>query len=147
MLDHLQLNAVPGGCGFSGFSGISLIDISQLHMISGDRLHLLGQVLNLLAVLLAGRSDMQGQQVSQRINRRMHFRSLAPLGPIVSGSRTGLRRGLDGNLGGRGRRARWSFEIGFSSLFEISDRLPSTDSSAGEEMVALTATIYIKVNH
>ena len=37
---------------------------------------------------------MQGQQMPQRIDRRMNLRALAPLGPVVAGARSRFRRRL-----------------------------------------------------
>src|SRR5260370_11011883 len=54
VLDHLQLNAVLGGRALGGFPGVALVDIGKLHMVSGDPLHLLGELLHLGAILLLG---------------------------------------------------------------------------------------------
>ena len=37
---------------------------------------------------------MQRQQMAQRVHRRMHLRSLPPLGPVVSAARARFRRRL-----------------------------------------------------
>ena len=59
-----------------GFSRVSLIDIGQLHLVSGDLLYLLCKLLDLCAILLAGRSYMQRQQVSQRVHPACTFTPL-----------------------------------------------------------------------
>jgi hypothetical protein len=94
VLDHLQVNAVPGGRAVSGLSGVALVDVGKFHVVSGDLLHRFGELLHLGAALLAGGGDMQGEQVAQGVHRSVHLGSFAPLGAIVSGPRTRLRRGL-----------------------------------------------------
>src|SRR6202166_5236625 len=61
VLDDLQLNAVPGGCAVSGFSGVALVNVGKFHMVSGDLLHRFGELAHLGAVLLVGGGDMQGE--------------------------------------------------------------------------------------
>ena len=48
------------------------------HVLPRNLLHLLGQFAHLSAILFVGRSHMQGQQMPQRIDRRMNLRALAP---------------------------------------------------------------------
>src|SRR3984885_16203577 len=91
VLDHFELDPMLGGGGLGGFSGVSLIDISKLHLVSGYLLHLFGELLHLSAILLIGGRDVQGKQVAQGVHRGMHLRSFAPLGPIVSSPRPRLR--------------------------------------------------------
>lgn len=81
MLDHLQLNAMLRRSILRGFSRISLIDIGQLHMVPSDLLHLLRQLLDLCAVLFAGRGDMQGQQVPSVSTAAWTFDPLRRLAP------------------------------------------------------------------
>ena len=50
---------------------------------------------HLRPVLLIGRSDVQGQQMSQGIDRRMHLGPFASLGAVVSRTVTRFRCGLD----------------------------------------------------
>ena len=64
-----------------GFSRVSLIDIGQLLLVSGDLLYLLCKLLDLCAILLAGRSYMQRQQVSQRVHPACTFTPLRRLAP------------------------------------------------------------------
>ena len=94
VLDHLHLNAVPGGRAVRGFSGVALVDVGKFHVVSGHLLRRFGELVHLGAVLLVGGGDMQGEQVAQGVHRSVHLGSFAPLGAIVSGPRTRLRRGL-----------------------------------------------------
>ena len=66
---------------FGGLASVTLIDISQLDMFSRNLLHLLGQFAHLSAILLVGRCHMQGQQMPQRIDRRMTPEPLRRLAP------------------------------------------------------------------
>ena len=68
VFDHLQLDAVPGGRALGGFSGVTLVDVAQLHLVSGDPLHLFGELFHLGAVLLVGGCDIQSKQVAQSVN-------------------------------------------------------------------------------
>jgi hypothetical protein len=66
MFDDLQLDAVTG-CGlFSSVASVTLIDISKLHMVSGNLLHLGNDPFHLRSMLLFGGGHMQRQQMSQR---------------------------------------------------------------------------------
>ena len=51
-------------------------------MFSGDLLHFSSELFDLRPILLIGGRYMEGQQMSQRVDRRMHLRSLAPLGTV-----------------------------------------------------------------
>src|SRR5215217_2058761 len=94
MLDHFESDAVL--CGL--LARVSLIDVGQLDVLPGRFLYLLGELLELLSVVLVGRSDAQSDQVSQSVNRIMHFRALLVLVSIVAAPRAAL--------GGRPQRAR-----------------------------------------
>ena len=88
--DALQLRA---GClllgGFDrGRAGVALVNIGDLDGVAGHRLHLFGQRCHLRAV---GRHDGQRQQVAECIDRDVHLRPFAALGPIVAGSCAALR--------------------------------------------------------
>lgn len=96
VLDNCQLNARHRRCIFGRLCGVFPIDIGQLHMISGGPLHLSGQAPELVPILFAGGDRMQCKQESQHTDRRMHLRLLAPLGTVVSGSRTRRRRKFQG---------------------------------------------------
>ena len=76
-------------------SGVALIDKGHLDRASGNGLHILGQGLDLGAVALIGSSDAQRQQVSQRVDRDVNLRSLAPFRSVVSGAGSALGRGLE----------------------------------------------------
>lgn len=94
MLDHLQLQAVfLGGLGVVR-PGITLIHISQFHVVAGHLLHLFGQGCDLLAIDLVSRRHGQRHQVPERIDRDVNLRSLAALGPVVTGTSARLRRRL-----------------------------------------------------
>src|SRR5215217_3367614 len=98
MLDHFESDAVLC-CGLGGLlARVSLIDVGQLDVLPGRFLYLLGELLELLSVVLVGRSDAQSEQVSQSVNRSMHFRALLVLVSIVAAPRAAL--------GGRPQRAR-----------------------------------------
>ncbi|KVP17706.1 hypothetical protein WJ84_13970 [Burkholderia ubonensis] len=91
MLDHLQLNAVALCCLTSRFAGIALIHVRKRHALAGQFLYRMRQLLDLFAILLIGRCHMQCQQLTQSIDRQMHFRTLAALRAVVAGACTGFR--------------------------------------------------------
>ena len=80
MFDDLQLNAMLGGCVLGVFSGVALVDVGKFHMVFGDLLHRCGELFYLRAVLLAGSSDMQGQQVPQRLESTELYRRISVSG-------------------------------------------------------------------
>ena len=96
-LDHLQLDAVRGGRGRWLLAGVALVDVGQLDVLAGHRLHRCGQRRHLRALLLVGGRHQQRQQVAQGVDGGMDLRSLAPLVPVVAGARAAL--------GGRLQRA------------------------------------------
>ena len=64
-----QFDAVPArGCGRL-FAGVALIDEGDLDVIVSGRLHDLGQMLDLSAVIGVGRRDVQGQKMAERVHR------------------------------------------------------------------------------
>jgi hypothetical protein len=71
------------------------LDMGHLDMFSGDLLHLFGQRFYLGTVLLVCRSTVQRQQMTQRIDGRMHLGSLAPPGSVVASACARFGRGLD----------------------------------------------------
>ena len=88
---HFQLQPVLF-CGLSrSFARITLVDVCHCDVVAGQLLHRPGQLADLGAILIVGRSHMQGQQVPQRIHGGMDLRALAPFGSVVSGPRTRLR--------------------------------------------------------
>src|SRR5215217_7517656 len=98
MLDHFESDAVL--CGGLGrlLARVSLIDVGQLDVLSRRFLYLLGELLELLSVVLVGRSDAHSEQVSQSVHRRMHLRALLVFVSVVATPRAAL--------GGRPQRAR-----------------------------------------
>src|SRR5579875_3055698 len=86
MFDDLQLDAMLFGGRGGVFSRVSLIGKSQFDMFTSYLLHLSRQLAHLSAVLFIGRSHVQSQQMTQRVHHRMHLRSLASLGSIVTGA-------------------------------------------------------------
>src|ERR671921_2231508 len=98
MLDHFESDAVL--CGGLGrlLARVSLIDVSQLHVLPGRFLYLLGELLELLSVVLVGRAHAHSEQVSQSVHRSMHLRALLVLVSVVAAPRAAL--------GGRPQRAR-----------------------------------------
>ena len=71
-LDHLQRDALRASSGLSCIlSRVALVHIRQCHALIGKILYRLCQLFHLRPVLLIGRSDVQGQQMSQGIDRRM----------------------------------------------------------------------------
>src|SRR5215213_4552335 len=91
---------------FGGFlPAVALIDVSQLHRLSGHFLHGLGQLADVLSLLLVSRADSQGEQVPQGIHGRVNLRALLSFGPVVAAPRTALRGGAQGTrVDNRGRR-------------------------------------------
>src|SRR5215216_2050168 len=90
MLDHFESDAVL--CGGLGrlLARVSLIDVGQLDVLPGRFLYLLGELLELLSVVLVGRSDAHSEQVSQSVHRRMHLRALLVLMSVVAAPRAAL---------------------------------------------------------
>jgi len=86
---------MPGSVSCSSvLSGVSLIHKSQFDMLSGYLLHLPRQFAYLGAVLFISGRNMQRQQMAQRVNHRVGLQALAPIGPVVAGTRSRLRRRL-----------------------------------------------------
>ena len=84
VLDHRQLDTVGLSRLFCILSSVALIHIRQCHTLVGKVLYRLRQFFHLRPVLLIGRGDMQGQQMSQGIDCRMHLGPFASLGAVVS---------------------------------------------------------------
>jgi hypothetical protein len=69
MLDHFEPDGVFGGEPRCSLARVSLIDISELDVLSARSLNLLGELLHLFALVLVGRAHAQGEQVSQGVHR------------------------------------------------------------------------------
>lgn len=52
-------------------TGVPLIDVRKRHFLIADFLYRLGQLADLIPVLLVGRGDVQRKQVAQRIDGQM----------------------------------------------------------------------------
>ena len=52
-------------------TGVTLIDVRKRHFLIADFLYRLGQLADLIPVLLVGRGDVQRKQVAQRIDGQM----------------------------------------------------------------------------
>lgn len=87
VFDHLQFDAAPLRRLPDVLSSIPLIHIGLPHALIRNLLHGLRQLLNFGPLLFICRGDMQGQQVTQGVDRSMHFGALAPLGTVVAGAR------------------------------------------------------------
>ena len=86
LFDYFQLYAVLFSRLSRAFPGIALIHISQFDVLASDFLHRLGQLLHLGAILFIGCGHVQGEQMTQRVHRRMYFRSLSALSTVVARS-------------------------------------------------------------
>ena len=93
VLDHFEPDAMFGGELGGPLARVSLIDVSDLDVLCGRLLYLLGEFLHLLAVVLVGRTHAQGEQVSQSVHRRMHLGALLALVPVVAAPRAALGSG------------------------------------------------------
>src|SRR5215203_4944473 len=72
---------------------VALIDVSDLDVLCGRLLYLLGEFLHLLALVLVGRAHAQGEQVSQSVHRCMHLGALLALMSVVAAPRAALGSG------------------------------------------------------
>lgn len=77
---------MPGRRRGCGLTGVSLIDPSYLDAVVGDDLNGSGHGFDLTAILGAGRCDMQGQQVTQGIDRNVDLGAFLALGSIITAS-------------------------------------------------------------
>src|SRR5512134_912457 len=80
VLDDLQADAVGTGGGGRIVPGIALVDVGDLDTLAGGVLDGGGEVFDLGAVLVAGRGDVCGEQVAQRVDRDMQLGALLALG-------------------------------------------------------------------
>ena len=60
------------------------LDLHKVHALSADLLYRFGQGVHSGAILLIGSGNKQSPQMAERINRRMHLRSLAAFGSILT---------------------------------------------------------------
>src|SRR5437660_10391414 len=81
---HFQAHPMFGGLSRGLLPGVALIDKGQFDLVSSDLLNLPRKLADLGALLLIGRSNLQGQQMPQSIHRHVDFGSLAPLVTIVA---------------------------------------------------------------
>jgi hypothetical protein len=70
-----------------------LVHIRQCYALIGKVLYRLRQFFHLRPVLLIGRGDVQGQQMPQGIDRRMHLGPFAPLGASAFARKSALKPG------------------------------------------------------
>ncbi len=78
MFDGFQADAMFFGDVGSYIAGVALIDESDLDCLPCSVLR------DLSPVMLICRCNQERQQISQRINRHLHFAAIATLGSIVS---------------------------------------------------------------
>lgn len=98
----IQFDAVLAcGCGWV-LSGVALIDEGDIHAVVGGRLHGLGHMCDLGAVISVGGRDVHGQEIAERVHRHVPLRAWLALGPVVTGPLTALGR----------RPQRWAVEDG-----------------------------------
>ena len=107
VLDHQKLDAMLLWLNCGGFARIALIDKGNLNGIPGLFLDCLGQPIHLCPVLFTGWGDMQGEQMTQRIDCQMDFGSATPFGAIIACTcSTLLRRSQRAAIHDRGSRCR-----------------------------------------
>ena len=91
--------------GFSRvLAAVALIDIDQLHTLSGHLLHGGGERLDLRAILFVGGRDAGSQEMAKRVDGDVDLGAFLALaaarprraGPIPTGSVAGLGAGLQG---------------------------------------------------
>ncbi len=70
-LDDFKCNALFSDVLSRLDTGVALVNKGQHNRLASDRLDLLSQLGHLSAVLAIGRSDQEGQQMSQGINDQM----------------------------------------------------------------------------
>ncbi len=92
--DDNQIDSVLSSVLAGLFARVALIRESNFHAVPGRLLNLFCQIGNLSAFLLIGRSDLQGQEVTEGVDRSMNLRSLLALISVVTGSFSTLGSGL-----------------------------------------------------
>jgi hypothetical protein len=81
MLYHDEADAVR--CGFLGrlLAGVPLVDIGDLDILAGGRLHRRGKPFGLRAVLFVRRGDMRRQKMTNVSTARCSFEPFRRLAP------------------------------------------------------------------
>lgn len=92
--DDLERDAVVSGGLAWRLTGVPLVHVGQRHRLPGRLLHGGRQVSDLGLVLVIGGRDMQGEQLTQRINGEVDLGALAPFGPIPARAIPAFRRTL-----------------------------------------------------
>jgi site-specific DNA recombinase len=95
VLDDFQADAVGLGVRRRLVAGVALVDEGQRDRLAGDLLDGLGQLGDLLSVLLIGRRDVQGQQVPEGVHGQVDLRAVPLLRPVVPGPPAALRGALE----------------------------------------------------
>ena len=80
-LDHFQANALRLSISRRLFTRLALVHKCHFDRLAGHLLDLLGQRRDLRPVLLVGRCDQDGQQLTQRVDRQVDFEPLRRLCP------------------------------------------------------------------
>jgi len=92
-LDDFLRNAV-GSCGIGGpYTSIALIDLGDVDIVPGDGLHGPRKPFDLATILGAGRRHMKREQMPQRVDRPVEFRSFLALAAVIAGTFATLGRG------------------------------------------------------
>lgn len=92
-LDDSLRNAV-GSCGIGGpYTSIALIDLGDVDIVPGDGLHGPRKPSDLATILGAGRRHMKREQMPQRVDRHVEFRSFLALAAVIAGTFATLGRG------------------------------------------------------
>src|SRR5579859_5824780 len=66
--DHFQADSMLFGILSCCITGITSIDVGQLHVVSSGLLYLCGQNASLSTILLIGWGDMQGQEMTTSVS-------------------------------------------------------------------------------
>ena len=77
--DHDQVDTFLRGLGGCFGAGVALIDIADLHVLFGRGLDLRGEIADLRPFLGVGGGHLQGQQMTEGIDRDMDLGTFAPL--------------------------------------------------------------------
>jgi hypothetical protein len=94
-LEDLPPDPVLGRRGGRIVAGVALVHKADLDRLPGHFLNRFGQHSDLLSVLLVGRCYVQRPQMTERIDRNVDLRALAPLVPVGAGAAAALGGGLD----------------------------------------------------
>ena len=94
--DDRQGDAVRLGRFGRALAGIALVDKGQLHLPAAGVLDRLRQLGHGGTVVGAGRGDVQGEQMAQRVHGQVQLGAARALVPVPAGARAALRRGAQG---------------------------------------------------